>query len=575
MKNHINVKGNSNTVIQDAENMVQAGIDLGWFGGDDIITDCLYRPNSTASPDINQQGINPQSLLLRGVNYLCNSVKVTLGAKGKTVVFNDRMTQQTRITKDGVTVAKQCSSENPIEQMAINIVREASEKTVKSSGDGTTTTMILAQKLINSGLKSLEDKGTSKRTNYYELSKQMDLALNDAVEYIKSESLGIEENFEKLLHVASVSANSKEIGSFVYDIMKDIGIYGHIEVKTSHNSFTKIDKVKGIKYHKGFYAPHFLSDTTKMVWKKQGVFIVQYDGIIHSMADINPFFKEINKEGNHPILFIVQSVDPIVLQSLINSKLANPVGFDIMITEFDGFGDRKTEIANDIAAMTGAAVFAKDQPGIVGFAQEVVVDEDTTSILGGAADPQIVDELVTITEEILKDKELPDSERVYYKRRLATLAGGVAVIHVGAPTEVEMKEKKDRIDDAVEAVRASIDRGISIGGCYTLVNCVKHMLELKDHKGKLLAERPGYNLVLNALLEPLRQLLVNSHVDDQFKEIYEELKSGKGYNVISNSFYDLDDYTIYDPTGVLIDSLTNAISVSKSILSIERAVYNK
>jgi chaperonin GroEL len=357
--------------------------------------------------------------------------------------------------------------------------------------------------------------------------------------------------------------------------MQDIGVYGHIEVKPSHNSFTKIDKVKGIKFHKGFYAPHFLSDTQKMIWKAQGVYIVLYDGVVRSMNDLNEFFKEINRESNNPILFVVQSIEPQVLQSLINTKLVNPQAFNVMFTEFDGFGDRKTEIANDIAALTGAAVFGEGKQGIVGYAKEVIVDEDSTSILDGAADKAVVDELVAITESILEDKELAESERVYYKRRLATLAGGVAVIHVGAPTEVEMKEKKDRIDDAVEAVRASIDRGISIGGCYTLANCVKHLVELKDSKGNYLHVRPGYKLVLSALLEPLRQLLFNSDVYEEFKEVFDKLINKQGYNVISNSFYDLEDYTIYDPTGVLIDSLTNAISVSKSILSIERAVHNK
>jgi chaperonin GroEL len=400
----------------------------------------------------------------------------------------------------------------------------------------------------------------------------MDEAKDDAIKLIKEKSLSIEANFEKLLHVASISASDNTIGDFIYDIIQDIGIYGHIEVKSSGNTKDRIDKVKGIKYHKGFYAPQFLSDLNKMQWKASKVYIVLFDDTVRTMGDLDPYIKSINGDDqghlvkNNPILFVVNDVEPVVLQTLINNKLMYPANFNIMITEHDGFGDRKTEIMNDIAALTSASRGTAEEFGQIGFAEEVIVDEDTTSILGGLSESGIVDELIHITKTRLEDEDISESDKVYYKRRLATLAGGVAVIHVGAPTEVEMKEKKDRIDDAAEAVKAAIDRGISIGGGYTFVQCA---LELMNNG----INKPGYGLLLDSLLAPLRQLCKNS--DLEYKEIFTGLQKGdKGYNVVSNRFYPIEDYNVFDPTGVLIDSITNATSVAKSILSIEKAIHN-
>jgi len=504
--------------------------------------------------------------IIKGVNKLADTVKVTLGAKGKNVLFNDRRTQRPRITKDGVTAANQVTSDDPIERMAIEIVREAAEKTVKSSGDGTTTTLILAQYIINEGFKVM-----AKGKSFYELSKEIDAAKDMAITYIKKHSLNIEANFEKLLHIATVSASNTEIGNFIYDIIQDIGVYGHIEVKSSHKTKNRIDKVKGIKYNKGFYAPQFLSDHVRMEWKASKVYIVLFDDTIRSISDLQPYISIVNGDEhgrlvkNNPILFIVNDIEPVVLQTLINNKIMHPEQFNIMITEHDGFGDRKTEIMNDIAALTSASRSTAEEPGQIGFAEEVIVDEDYTSILGGFAETPIVDQLIEITKTRLAEEDISENDKVYYKRRLATLAGGVAVIYVGAPTEVEMNEKKDRIDDAAEAVKAAIDRGISIGGGYTFIKTAEELR--KSHLGE------GYSILVNSLLEPFEQLCKNSDIN--MEEIYPKIRDNElGYNVITNEFYGLDDYTIYDPTGVLIDSLVNAVSVAKSILSIEKAIHN-
>jgi chaperonin GroEL len=498
--------------------------------------------------------------LLEGVNYLADSVKVTLGARGKNVLFNSRIGKP-QITKDGVTVAREIHSDNPYQNMAIQIVREAAENTVKTSGDGTTTTIVLSQYLINKGFELLQNG-----YRFYELSREMDIARDEIIEDIKKSSYSIENHFTKLRNVATVSSNSAEIGDFIYDIMKDIGIHGAIEVKESGKTTDKIEKVMGIKVNKGFYAPHFVNDHKKMKWSVPNGYIVLFDDVVRTWNDIAPY---VQRAQGSPVLFMVNEVEPTILQTLINNKMQNP-NFNIMITEHDGFGDRKIEIMNDIAALTGATVASAEQEGDMGFAAEIVVTEDSTSILDGSANEEIVKNLIEDTKYKLSDDceiELDDNEIKYYKRRMATLAGGVAIIHVGGATQVEMKERKDRIDDAVEAVKAAIDRGISIGGGYTLINCSKKYLGAPQ-----LNTAEGKRLVYNSIREPFNQLCVNAGFSSENR--IQGVIDGKGYNVITDTFEDIINYEIYDPTGVLIDSLTNAIAVAKSILSIECSIYN-
>jgi chaperonin GroEL len=497
--------------------------------------------------------------LIKGVNKLADVVKVTLGAKGKNVLFNNR-DNKPQITKDGITAARQVFSMNPFENMAIQIVREASEQTVKTSGDGTTTTIILARYIINQGFKLLSSGAIS----YYELAKQIDEAKDLIITNIKDRSLDIEQNFDKLLYVATISSSNNEIGSFIYDIMKDIGIYGSIEVKSSNNTKDIIDKVKGIKIHKGFYAPHFVTDRLKMEYRMRDVNIVLFDDTVRSFnKDVMPYIQEANGE---PLLFMVNDIEPTTLQTIINNKVANPSLFNVMFVEHDGFGDRRTEIMNDIAAMTGASVGNSENLGDIGYAKEVIVDENTTSILGGNMDEVIVNRLVEETQYKLSNDDLDEDEKKYYRRRLATLKGGVAIIHVGGMTEVEMKEKKDRIDDAVEAVKSAIDRGISIGGGHTFIYIANRLINEENNIGE--------NIIFHSLLQPFNQLCNNADVDDKYllKELYSN--SGLGYDVINNELVPLNEYKVYDSTGVLIDSLSNAIAVAKSILSVECSLYN-
>ena len=510
----------------------------------------------------NEEMLSYKPELITGVNYLCEIVKVTLGAKGKNVLYNDTVTNLPRITKDGVTAANQVRSSDPMENMAIEIVREASRNTVKTSGDGTTTTIILATALINKGYELL----TNKVITYYELSRLIDTVKNDVIEYYKANSLNIEDNFDKLLHVATISSSSSEIGSFIYDIVKEIGIYGSIEVRKSNNNRDKIDQVKGLKLHKGYYAGQFVNDYKKMVWKEQGVYIVLFNDTIRTMNDVTYYLQSLNESLGYtpPVLFFVNDIESTILETLITNKTFNK-NFNVMFVEFDGFGDRRTQIMSDISSLVSADILnSNNMEGAIGYAEEVIVNSETTSILGGSSDELKIKSLIEETLYYLESDDVIEYDKVYYKRRLASLRGGVAVIHVGAVTEVEMNERKDRIDDAVEATKAAIDRGISIGGGYTSYHAYKSLLK---------ADNKLYNEILEIIVEPLRQLCINS--DYSYDEVIKNISNNKGYNVIDNSFIELKDYNVYDPTGVLIDALTNASAVAKSILSIERSVYNK
>jgi chaperonin GroEL len=279
--------------------------------------------------------------------------------------------------------------------------------------------------------------------------------------------------------------------------------------------------------------------------------------------DILPYIVE---APGKPILFFVNDIEPTTLQTIINNKVANPQMFNIMFVEHDGFGDRRIEIMNDIAAMTGASVGTAEDFGDMGFAKEVIVNEDSTSILGGTIEESIVNRLVEETQYKLTNDDLDEDQRKYYRRRLATLKGGVAVIHVGGITEVEMKEKKDRIDDAVEAVKSAIDRGISVGGGHTFISICNSLNNMENKEGE--------QIIINSLIQPFIQLCNNA--DSNSNELLTKLilNSDMGYNVINNELIPLDEYNVYDPTGVLIDALSNAVAVAKSILSVECSLYN-
>lgn len=512
---------------------------------------------------MNKSRAKSKAKLLSGVNKVVDAVKVTLGAKGKTVLFN--LSGEPQVTKDGVTVSYQVKSNNQTKQMAIDIVREAAKKTVKSSGDGTTTTMVLAQSLINEGYELIN--GDMPLTSYYQLSRELDVAYEAVKQQIQKLSLAPEkkQHFKKLKHVATISANDNEIGDLIFNIISDIGMYSDIEVKASTLSYDVVEQVKGLRTNKGFYNPYFVTDMVNMEYRREGVDVVLIEDSVKVLDDILSYLQECanaQKTQQPNIIFFVKDIEQTFLKNIIQNKngVQSSAYANVIFVEHDGFGDRRLESLNDISALTGALVGNNKRKGTIGFAQEVIVNENTTSLIGGNINQELVDEFVKEANLKIKHKDATEEDKRYYKKRIAGLSGGIGVIYVGGVTEVEMKERKDRMDDAVEAVRAAVNGGIVIGGGYTLLSIVKHLKE----EGNTL----GMKLVLRAMESVFEQLCFNADVNAE--EISEKMISEKkGYDLITNKFYDLSNYNVYDPAKVLTDALQNAISVAKTILSVE------
>ena len=512
---------------------------------------------------------NTTETILKGVNTLANTVKQTLGTKGRTILFNDE-NGRTHITKDGVTVARNIMSQDAYENMIITVLREASLKTMKSSGDGTTTTMILAQYIITEGLKLLE-QGVS----YYEMSKQLDQAVKDVIEYISNDSIKIETNQELLREIAAISSNDEELGDFIYSIVNDIGLYGDIEVKESQYSETRVHKTKGMKLHKGWIENFMINDPREMNFKANDCHVLIIDDTIQAVSDIENYIKAL---AGKPLVVFCDDITDITLNQI--QKFLSATGNPICFVTNDGYGDRKQLLMNDLAALTSAYVIgAQDDFDInnLGFASQIKVDEWYTSILGGHPDEELIEQIIDEIKLIINDDENDDEtlissvDRKFHKKRLANLTGGVAVIHVGGRTQMEMKEVKDRFDDAVLAVESAIKQGVNVGGGSAYLNCQKQLnKQYKENKGK------GYKLILNALDAPFKQLLVNAELFDQFDYYKTQLIKGKALDLRDNKLYKLSEakYRVYDPSSVLTDSLINATAVAKSLLSIKDIIFD-
>lgn len=507
--------------------------------------------------------------LLNGVNMLADTVKLTLGTKGRTVLFKDD-NNKPHITKDGVTVARYIMSEDNFENMVITVLREASMKTMLSSGDGTTTTMVLAQNLINEGTRLL-----SEGMSYYELGNQMDEGLKDVISYIKKNSLSIESKLELLQEVASISANDSKVGKFIYDIVKEIGLYGDIEVKSSQYSETRVDKTTGMKLHKGYIEPFMVNNIKESTFTATDVHVLIVEGVIRAMTDFGPYIEFLNGK---PLVVFCDDISDITLGQI--KKWLDVSAYPICFVENDGFGDRKQILMNDLAALTSSMIVeptTEFNSKNLGFAKEIKIDQYHTRV---SPDEQTIDrELVdAIVEEILymleqddnnDELELSNRERRFHQKRLANLTGGVAVIHAGGRTELEMKELKDRLDDAVLAVSSAIKMGVNIGGGYTFINCQNDLSKNNNKK--------GYNLVVNALEIPFKQLLINADLMNEYDKFKDALLRNKAIDLRDGKIYSLknDSYTVYDPTSVLIDSISNAVAVSKSLLSVKNLIYEE
>jgi len=509
------------------------------------------------------------STILTGVNLLVDTVKQTLGTKGRTILFNDE-NNRTHITKDGVTVARHIFSEDDYENMIITVLREASLKTMKSSGDGTTTTMILAQYIINEGLKLL-DEGLS----FYEMSRQVDEAVKDVVDYINNTSIKIEDNQELLREIAAISSNDEKLGDYIYSIIEEIGLYGDIEVKESQYSETRKIQTKGMKLHKGWMENFMMNDPRELKFKANDCHILIIDDIIQAITDIDQYIRHLNGK---PLVVFCDEVTDITLSQI--QKWMSTTGYPACFVHNDGHGERKQILMNDLAALTSAYVISAQDPfdpDNLGFTGQIQVGEWHTSILDGESDTDMIEAITYDIQEILNDDANDDEtlitnvDRKFHKKRLANLTGGLAVIHVGGRTQMEMKELKDRFDDAVLAVGSAIKQGVNVGGGSTYINCQKILNKrYKESKGR------GYKLIIDSLDSPFKQLLTNADLSSQFGFYKNQLTKGKALDLRDNKLYNLatTKYTVYDPSSVLIDSLINATAVAKSLLSIKDVLFD-
>lgn len=514
-----------------------------------------------------------QNIILTATNKICDTVKSTLGTKGRTVLYNTWMEDQNKpyITKDGATVAKSVRSENDFENMVISILREASLKTMLSAGDGTTTTCVIAQSIINSGINLL-NTGVS----YYEIAKGIDEAVNDVKKYLIKNSIPAESNLKTIQEVASISANDEQIGKLIYDIISDIGVYGNIEVKRSMLYETQVEKTKGLKTHKGWMDTFMINNYSKELFEAKQCAVLVIKGELRNWDSWYAYY-EVLEEGT-PLLVFCDDMSEQVhvrLKTFIETQKA-PVCF----VENDGYKERKEMLCDDIAIITGGRVVlptSRFDVANLGYAEEVVVSQTSTSIVGGNTNEEEASQVIQHIKNLLEsdrlnaNTEMSNIEKKFYQKRLANYTGGVAVINVGGRTQVETNELKDRFDDAVLAAEAAIREGVSCGGGYTFLNC-KNFLEskIKDVRNN----KNAYKLILNAIEEPFRQLLINSDQYSKYDDIKSKLLSGFGYDLRNNEFIKKNRYKVYDATAVLLDALVNAVSVAKSLLSVKELIYD-
>ncbi len=514
-----------------------------------------------------------QETIMNAVNTLCDPVKATLGTKGRTVLYNMFIADENKphVSKDGASIARHIISENGYENMVISVLRESSLKTMLSAGDGTTTTCILAQEFISKGYE-LMNSGVS----YYEIAKGMDEAVKDIKDYLLSNTTYVNDNIEALKELASISANDENIGELIFGIIKEIGLLGNIKVEKSMLLKTKVDTIKGMKVHKGWLDPFMCNNIHKETFEADNVNILIVDGTIR---DWNLFAEYFNALEQQPLLVFCDELSDAVamkLKSFIATTKA-PICF----VKNDGYGDRREMIMEDVAIITGGTIINSITPfdlDNLGFAESVSAGKTSTSILGGDSYEKLVEEKIKEISELLEsdrissNTEMSNMEKLFYQRRLANYAGGVSVIHVGGRTEIEIKELKDRIDDAVLAVESAVRDGISYGGGYTFLKCKS---ELEKDMSNVKNNKQVYKMVLEAIESPFKQLLINSDQFSNFIHIKETMiANNQGYDLRYNKFIPLESFKVFDATAVLMDALENSAAVAKSLLSVKELVYD-
>jgi chaperonin GroEL len=513
-----------------------------------------------------------RSALKRGVDQLAEAVKVTLGPKGRNVVI-DRKFGAPTVTKDGVTVAKEVELEDPIENMGAQMVKEVATKTSDLAGDGTTTATVLAQAIYREGLKNV-----TAGANPMAIKRGIDKAVESIVSELKAMSTPTKGKKE-IAQVGTISANSDaEIGNLIADAMEKVGKDGVLTVEEAKGLETTLETVDGMQFDRGYLSPYFVTDPERMESVIEDGLILIHDKKISAMKDLLPILEKVAQQGR-PLLIIAEDIEGEALATLVVNKLRGTL--KICAVKAPGFGDRRKAMLQDIAILTGGQVVSEE----VGFklenavlsdlgrAKRIVIDKDNTTIVDGAGDPeQIKGRIGEIRAAI--EKSTSDYDREKLQERLAKLAGGVAVIHVGAATETEMKEKKARVEDALHATRAAVEEGIVPGGGVALIRAQAKLRDLKLEDNE---EQVGVQIVLRAIEEPLRQIVNNAGVEGSIvvERVRNETKTGYGYNAQTDTYEDLVEAGVIDPTKVTRTALQNAASIAGLLLTTECVVVEK
>ena len=506
-----------------------------------------------------------------GADALANAVKVTLGPKGRNVVI-DKKFGAPQVTKDGVTVAKEIELEDRFENMGAQMVKEVASKTNDQAGDGTTTATVLAQAIINVGLKNV-----TAGANPMDLKRGIDKAVAAVVADLKARSQEVGDDYSKIEQVATVSANNDAyIGKLIADAMAKVKKDGVITVEEAKGTETEVKVVEGMQFDRGYISPYFMTNGDKMEAELDDACIFLTDKKITTMKDLLPILEPIAREGKS-LLIIAEDVEGEALSSLVVNRLRGTL--KVAAVKAPGFGDRRKEMLQDIAVLTGATVISEERgftlegatPDMLGKAEKVTITKENTTIVGGAGDKAEIKEradLIRKQIEITKS----DYDREKLQERLGKLAGGVAVLYVGATTEVEMKEKKDRVEDALNATRAAVEEGYLPGGGVAYIRAVE---ALKSLKGDNEDETTGIHIVAKAIEEPLRQIVANAGVEASV--IVNKIREGKddfGYNARTDEFANLYEAGVIDPTKVARVALENAASVAGMFLTTECGVVD-
>ena len=513
-----------------------------------------------------------RELLKSGVDQLANAVKVTLGPKGRNVVIGKKFGAP-QITKDGVTVAKEVELEDNFENAGAQLVKSVASKTGDDAGDGTTTATILTQAIVTEGLKNV-----TAGANPMDLKRGIDKAVAKVVEHIKDSAEVVGDNYDKIEQVATVSANNDpEIGKLLADAMRKVSKDGVITIEESKTRETSIGVVEGMQFDRGYLSGYFVTDTDKMECDMENPYILIYDKKISNVKDFLPILQPAAESGR-PLLVIAEDVDSEALTTLVVNRLR--AGLKICAVKAPGFGDRRKAMLEDIAVLTGGVVISEEKGlsldkatlEMLGTAKKVTISKDNTTIVDGAGEKEAIkDRVAQIKNEIAASTSSYDKEKL--QERLAKLSGGVAVLYVGANSEVEMKEKKDRVDDALCATRAAMEEGVVVGGGTTYIRAQE---ALKDLKGENADEQTGINIVYRAIEEPLRQIIANAGGEGAV--VVNNVREGKGdygYNARKDVYEDLRAAGVIDPAKVSRVALENAASIAGMFLTTECLIVDK